>query len=42
MSRDIGYGDYACFSNDTVKDFAESINVTILDDCSDYSKSEIE
>ena len=41
MSRDIDYGDYACYSNDTSKDIADSMNVT-LNDCDDFSKSEFE
>lgn len=41
MSRDIDYGDYACYSNDDSQDIADEMNIT-LSDCGDFSKSRTE
>ena len=41
MARDIDYGDYACYLNDTAKNIADSMNVT-LKSCGDFSKTECE
>ena len=41
MSRDIDYGDYACYSDDDSQDIADEMNIT-LGDCGDFSKSRTE
>ena len=44
MSRDIGYGDSACYNNDhnkTITDVVDKMNITLAD-CDDFSKSEFE
>ena len=40
MSQDIGYGDYSCYLNETAKDVADQNDITELQDCNDFSKSE--